>query len=80
MPIEFQKKTIKLIEQVGVEEADGLLAWLVNHKQATVDFSQCNHIHPANLQVMLSAKVRVSAWPENEKLHQALTTVFNLKS
>lgn len=79
MPIEFQKKKIKFVGHIGVEEADELLAALQKKPEIVVDLSECEHIHPANLQVLLAAKVRIVAWPKNQKLHLALATVLNTK-
>jgi hypothetical protein len=77
MPIEFQKKKIRFAGHIGVEEADELLAALQKKSGAAIDLSDCEHIHPANLQVLLAAKVRIAAWPKNQKLHLALATILN---
>lgn len=68
MAIEYQKKRVRLIDYVTVEEADGLLAWLQNHPKGGVDLRACAHLHAANLQVLMAARPAILAWPDDVAL------------
>ena len=76
MPIEFKKKQAFLRDIVTVDEAEGLLEWLQGKPGARVDLSQCSHLHPANLQVLMAAACRVSAWPADAALCAWLQTAL----
>ena len=63
MSIEYKKNQLYFKQVVSVEEAETLLEWLQKKPTAKVDFSACEHLHPANLQVLMAAKPSVLAWP-----------------
>ena len=77
MPIKYKKRQVTFQGLVSVEEAESLLEWLQENPTAKVDLSACTHVHPANLQVLLAAKARISAWPVDGNLAGLLKTVFN---
>ena len=68
MPIEFKRNRVLFRDEVSVEEAEGLLEWLQNKSSAKVDLSECGHMHTADLQVLMTAKARVTGWPRNAEL------------
>ncbi|CAK0744236.1 conserved hypothetical protein [Gammaproteobacteria bacterium] len=68
MPIQFRRNLAVLEEFCTVEEAEGLLQWLQAHPKAKVNLKDCRHIHTAILQVLMAAKVPVSAWPDDPDL------------
>jgi hypothetical protein len=68
MPIEFKKNRALFRDEVSIEEAEGLLEWLQTRPAAKADLSACNHLHTANLQVLMAAKTAVSSWPTNAEL------------
>ena len=68
MGIEYTKKTARLTEFVSVEEAEGLLEWLEATPRGKVDLAACQHLHAANLQVLMAAQPSIAAWPENTDL------------
>lgn len=76
MPIEYKKKQALFQDIVSVEEAEDLLAWLQKKTSATVNLSGCTHLHPANLQVMMAAGTRISAWPKDADLHAWLESAL----
>ena len=78
MPIEYKKKQVLLCDIVSVDEAEGLLEWLQNKPGARVDLSQCTHLHPANLQVLMAAGCKVSAWPVDAALTAWLATALTV--
>jgi len=53
---------------VGVEEAEGLLAWLQQHENPKLNLADCTHLHAAQLQVLMAARAPIAAWPRNESL------------
>jgi hypothetical protein len=77
MTMQFKDKKVVLSGVVGVEDAEPLLQWLQNHPYARVVFSDCTHVHPANLQVLRAAGVSVSAWPEDQELAKWLRSLFS---
>lgn len=68
MPIEFKNNCAVFRDEVSVEEAEGLLEWLQKRPTAKVDLSACDHLHTADLQVLMTAKVGVSSWPKKAEL------------
>ncbi|MGS0756801.1 hypothetical protein ACVBEH_20520 [Roseateles sp. GG27B] len=68
MPIDYKKNQVVFSGIVSVDDADTLLAWLQNKPSAKVDLAACSHLHPANLQVLMAAGCRVSAWPVDTDL------------
>jgi len=72
MPIEFRKRKIYFTGIVDIEEAEGLINHLQGKSGLTAVFSECEHIHPANLQVLMAAGVKVTAWPKDEALSNFL--------
>ena len=76
MTMQFKDKKVILSGVVGVEDAETLLQWLQNHPFARVVFSDCTHVHPANLQVLRAAGVSVSAWPQDHALAKWLRSLF----
>ena len=63
MAIEYKKNHAVFSDVVGVEEAEALLEWLQKKPTAKVDLAACTHLHPANLQVLMAAKLVIQAWP-----------------
>jgi hypothetical protein len=68
MPIEFKKMRAVFRDEVSVEEAEGLLEWLQTRPTAKADLSSLSHLHTANLQVLMTAKIGISSWPKNTEL------------
>lgn len=68
MAIEYKKTQAIFRDVVSVDEAEGLLEWLQNKPAAKIHLGACTHLHPANLQVMMAAKVRIIAWPDDVDL------------
>jgi len=68
MSIEYKKNQATFREVVSVDEAENLLEWLQNKPGARIDFQHCTHLHPANLQVLMAAKIRIIAWPDDADL------------
>lgn len=76
MAIEYQKKSAVFKDTVGVEEADGLLEWLRKNPRSRIDFSQCQHLHAANLQVIMAVNPIISAWPNDARLRMWLESAI----
>jgi len=76
MPIEYKKNQVVFINIASVDEAEGLLEWLQNKPSAKVDLSACTHLHPANLQVLMAAKIRIATWPKDVNLRTWLETAL----
>lgn len=68
MTIEYTNSTAIFSDSVSVEEADGLLDWIMKNPKGKVDLTQCQHLHAANLQVLLVAKMPILALPEDHGL------------
>lgn len=76
MAIQYQKKLAMFQDTVGVEEADGLLEWLRGNPRNRVDLAQCQHLHAANLQVMMAVNPVIAAWPNDANLRAWLQSAF----
>jgi len=76
MALEFQKKQVLFNGVVGVEEAENLLAWLQKKSGVSADLSACEHLHPANLQVLMAAAVPIKAWPADPVLAAILQSAL----
>jgi len=68
MAIEYQKRTARFQDTVGVEKAEALLERLQEQPKSRIDRSACTHLHAANLQVLMAPKPGISAWPRNANL------------
>jgi len=68
MPIEYKRNRAVFQDEVGVEEAEGLLEWLQKKPTAKADLATLSHLHTADLQVLMTAKAGISSWPENAEL------------
>lgn len=78
MPIAYKKSRAVFCDIASVDEAEGLLEWLQDKPAARIDLTACTHLHPANLQVLMAANCRISAWPADADLRAWLLT--SLKS
>ena len=65
MAIQFKRNVAVLSDIVSVQEAESLLEWLQTKNAAKVDLAACQHIHPANLQVLMAARTVVAKWPSD---------------
>lgn len=68
MALESTKSMLKLSGIVSVEEAETLFDWLQRHPKGKVDLSRCEHLHAANLQVLLAFRPKIHALPADESL------------
>ena len=66
-----------LVGQVTVEEAEELLEWLVKHPSASIDLKALEHLHAANLQVLMAAKPQIAQWPQNPDTQMWLQAALN---
>ncbi len=65
MGIVYEDQRVYCNDIVTVEEAEGLLDWLQRHPKAEVDLTACQHLHAANLQVLMAVNPAIAAWPED---------------
>ena len=72
MAINYQKTVASFVDTVGVEEAEGLVAWLKEHPRAKLNLTECVHLHAAHLQVLMASGVAISAWPRDAGLKRWL--------
>ena len=72
MPIQLSDDRAVLSGVCSVEEAEGLLSWVMQHPGAPVDAGACEHLHSAVLQVLMARRPPVSAVPETGPLQQIL--------
>lgn len=76
MVMKFSKNLVLLSGVVSVDEAESLLEWLQKKASSRVDFSKCEHVHPANIQTLLAAGTTVAAWPDDSALASWLRSIF----
>jgi hypothetical protein len=77
MPITYQGDRAVFDDHVAVDDAESLLQWTQQHAVPVADLSQCTHLHPANLQVLMAARVPVRAWPADACFAAWLATVLH---
>jgi hypothetical protein len=75
MAIEYKKSLAVFTEFVGVEEAENLLQWLLKNPKGKINLATCEHIHAANLQVLMAIKPLVAVWPADEDLQRWLAVL-----
>jgi len=78
MAIIFKKNTAVFESTVSVEEAEDLLQWVQKHPNGKVDLSACTHMHAADLQVLMAARIPVVAWPRDSNLKTWLTAALSI--
>jgi hypothetical protein len=76
MALTFHDDVAVLADVVAAEDAERLLEWLLGQGSA-VDLSRCTHLHAAVLQLLLSAPIRVIAWPTDPDLRQWLEAALS---
>lgn len=76
MPVTYSNDSATFCGHVSVEEAEILLSWIQQHPHPTVDLSACTHIHAASLQVLMAARLAVSAWPLDNDFKNWLTSAL----
>jgi hypothetical protein len=79
MAILYQKNVAVFQDTIAVEEADGLLEWLMKSTGNRVDLTDCYHMHAANLQVMMAVKPVIAAWPKDAELCAWLESALKQK-
>jgi len=76
MPISY-KKTVAVLEGVcDIEEAEGLLSWLLEHPKGKLNLKQLEHPHTAVLQVIMALRPALSAYPEDEQVASWLLPLY----
>jgi len=76
MAIKYKKNLVVFSDVVTVEEAEALLEWLQKKGAARVDLSACTHVHPAALQVLMTARPVIGAWPADAGLASWLASAL----
>ncbi|MFP8968366.1 hypothetical protein ACKC9G_17420 [Pokkaliibacter sp. CJK22405] len=78
MPIHYKKKVAHLQGEISVEEAENLWQWLNEANKPGLNLSKCEHLHTANLQVLLACRPAITHWPENAELTAWLKPVLTI--
>jgi hypothetical protein len=63
MTIESKDGVLHCAGTLAVDDAEKLLPLALEAENPGADLSACEHVHSACLQVLMAARVRVSAWP-----------------
>jgi anti-anti-sigma regulatory factor len=80
MAIAYKKNTATFAGDISVEDAESLLEWLQKTPKARLDLAACTHLHAANLQVLMAARVAVAAWPLDTTLKSWLMASTGIHS
>lgn len=75
MPIELGDDRAVLSGVCAVEEAESLLAWVLQHPGAPVETADCEHLHTAILQVLMACRPPFASLPEGGPLRQILESI-----
>jgi hypothetical protein len=76
MAITFKKDRAIFTDMAGGEEAESLLEWLQKYPKGKIDLSECTHMQPANLQVLMAAKRPLHARPKDRLLAAWIDTAI----
>jgi hypothetical protein len=68
MAITYQRNVARFVGAIGVDEAEAFLAWLHEHPKPKLDLTECNHIHAAQLQVLMAWRLPIAKWPRDAAL------------
>jgi hypothetical protein len=78
MAIIYKKNLAVFEAAVSVDEAEDLLQWIQSHPKGKADFGGCTHLHAAELQVLMAARIPVVAWPRDDNLKTWLTAALGI--
>lgn len=59
MPVRYEEDTIHMDGFCAIDEAEELVRFLEEHPKSRVELSQCQHMHTALLQLLLSYRVEL---------------------
>ena len=76
MSITFKKDRAIFSGDVGGDDAESLLEWLQKYPKGKIDLSDCTHLQPANLQVLMAAKRTLYTRPKDELLAAWIDTAL----
>jgi hypothetical protein len=68
MAVTYEGNVARFTDTVGVEEAEGFLSWLQRNPEPKLDLAACTHLHAAQLQVLMAARIPVDCWPADDAL------------
>jgi len=68
MSITYTNNRAIFRDQVGSEEAAGLLQWLLRRPDAEADFFDCVEVHTDNLIALTVGRGLIVKWPEDAAL------------
>jgi hypothetical protein len=76
MAITFKKDRAVFTDTVAGDDAENLLEWLQKHPKGRIDLSDCTHLHPANLQVLMAAQRSIVSGPKDTLLAAWIVSAF----
>ena len=77
MSLTFKRDVAHLSDQVTVEDAETLLQWLAAHPAGKVNLKNLEHLHAANLQVLMASRPKVTVWPTNTDIRAWLEAALH---
>lgn len=60
VPIRYEGNTIHMDSFCAIDEAEGMVRFLEEHSSPRVELTQCQHMHTALLQLLLSYRVELA--------------------
>lgn len=72
MAIEYAGEVARLSGKCSIDEANAFHDWLLQHPQGQIDLRRCAHLHMGILQLLMVAKPRIIAEPEETFLRHWL--------
>lgn len=80
MSISYTENKAVFNDTVSAEDAETFLEWVAPLNNASLDMSECLHIHTAVLQVLMAAEnINIEKMPEDKLLNDWLNNTLNLK-
>jgi len=78
MAMTYKRNAAVFAGTIGIEEAEALLAWLHDHPKPKLDLAACTHLHAAQLQVLMAARLPIAKWPEDAGLRNWLKSALSV--
>jgi hypothetical protein len=78
MAMSYKRNVAVFADTVGVEDAETLLSWLHAHPKPKLDLADCTHLHAAQLQVLMAARLPIAKWPRDAVLTAWLKSALNV--
>ena len=72
MSLIMKIKVARIEGEAAPDDAESLLAWLLDHPKGKLNLKNCSNLHSAVLQVIMVFRPAISVWPDNINIKHIL--------